>query len=171
MSVLSALCPVHFARENYLGQKYYFLTLCTSQRQPFFVNAGLSTGLIELLRTESSATFFNVLACCLMPDHLQFLAERAEPACDLLHIVKSFKTKSSRQHSRESASPLWQTGFYEHIVRTTESAQSIAWYISLNPVRKGLAVNPKDYPFAGSFCYREMPWSPPWMRIQEEIAG
>jgi hypothetical protein len=79
--------------------------------------------------------------------------------------------KTSRQYSAQSGCVLWQKEFYEHVLRSTESVQSVAWYIWLNPVRKGLAVKPSDYPYLGSFSGIELPtawsflgWSPPWKK-------
>jgi putative transposase len=136
-----------------------------------FLDAKLSAWVLNLLRSESAANSFCVHAYCLMPDHLHFLAEGVEPASDLLHLVKSFKIKSSRQYSRQSERILWQKRFYEHILRATDSLEDVTWYIWLNPVRKGLVAKPDKYPFLGSWTGMEMPstwnapdWCPPWKK-------
>jgi len=104
-----------------------------------------------------------------MPDHLHFLAEGLDPVSDLLHLLKSFKIKSSRKYAARKPRILWQKGFYEHVLRPGENANLVAWYIWLNPVRKRILARAQDYPFSGSFTGMKMPaswaatnWCPPW---------
>jgi hypothetical protein len=47
--------------------------------------------------------------------------------------------------------PLWQKGYYEHVLRNDEATLATAKYILENPVRAGLVAKPRDYEFAGSF--------------------
>ena len=54
-----------------------------------------------------------------------------------------------RQHSTR----LWQTGYYEHVLRAAERTEEIVEYIVANPVRGKLAENPADYPYWGSSVY------------------
>jgi putative transposase len=161
------------SRLNYLGQTLYFVTFCCFRRARIFSDAERCEWLLGLLRSESAANSFNIPAYCLMPDHLHFLAEGTKPSSDLRHFVKSLKIKSSRQYSAQFGRILWQKGFHEHILRSTESVQSVAWYIWLNPVRKGLLAKPHDYPHLGSFTGLELPsawnsldWCPPWKRTR-----
>jgi REP element-mobilizing transposase RayT len=83
--------------------------------------------------------------------------------------MKSLKIKTSRAFWQQYGKSLWQHAYFEHIVRRPEEIQSIAWYIWLNPVRKGIALVPQEYSFAGSFTGLEMPkdwrkcdWKPEW---------
>ena len=164
------------SRSNYLGQAFYFVTFCCFHRTNIFLDAKRCEWLLKLLRSESAANSFNVPAYCLMPDHFHFLAEGTEPSSDLRHFVKSLKIKSSRRYSEQFGCILWQKGFHEHILRSTESVQSIAWYIWLNPARKGLVAKPDDYPHLGSFTGLELPtawdssdWCPPWKKVRKPI--
>jgi putative transposase len=161
----------HLSRFNYVGPNHYFVTLCCCRRQKTFLNEALSERLLELLRSESAANSFRIHAYSLMPDHLHFLAQETEPTSDLLHFVKSFKIKSSRQFSAKFGHVLWQRDFYEHILQYTESVEAVAWYIWLNPVRKGLVKKPEEYQLSGSMTGWKMPsvwskldWQPPWTR-------
>jgi putative transposase len=160
---------IRLASFNYLGLQRYFITLCCFRRQELFSNSERCRHLLELLQTECASRNFGVPAYCLMPDHLHFIAEGLDPASDLLHLLKSFKIKSSRKCATREGLSLWQRGFYEHILRPGENAESVAWYIWLNPVRKGMVSKAQDYPFAGSFTGMKMPaswdahdWRPPW---------
>lgn len=64
---------------------------------------------------------------------------------------------------------LWQKGFYEHLLRPVDSLESVAWYIWLNPVRRGIVCKPEDFEHSGSFTGMKIPTSwqksslqPPW---------
>jgi putative transposase len=158
---------------NYVGHQRYFVTLCCFRRQNIFSDPKHCQDLLALLQSECAARCFRVPAYCLMPDHLHFLAEGLHPASDLLHLLKSFKMKSSRKYSVHKTRILWQKGFYEHILRPNEAVESVAWYIWLNPVRKGMVSNVRDYLFAGSFTGMSLPatwgaadWQPPWKSLE-----
>jgi putative transposase len=106
-----------------------------------------------------------------MPDHFHVLVTGLETACDLLAFIRNFKQITAHEHLAKFAHELWQKKFYDHIVRPRESSASIAAYIWLNPVRKGLCANPRDYPHSGSFVVDwktgtsfVQPWLPNWKK-------
>jgi len=89
------------------------------------------------------------------------------------------KQETAAEFARRGPGPLWQFKFYDHILRRSDSADRVAWYIWANPVRKGLRREPKDYLFGGSFTHigtrmlRGAPsaeWTPPWQRRPPEKA-
>jgi putative transposase len=160
---------IHLPKANYLGEQIYFATLCSFQKRAVFKTSALCSWLLELLASESISNHFSILAYCLMPDHLHFLARGVEVSSDFLHFVKTFKIKTSRNYVSTNGEPLWQRRFFDHVLRPSESVESFAWYIWLNPVRKGLAGSPEAYPFSGSFSGLKMPtawinsrWRPGW---------
>jgi len=158
---------------NYLGFQPYFVTLCCFHRQKIFSDAEECRQVLRLLQSESSARLFAVHAYCAMSDHLHFLAEGTDASSDLLHFIKSFKIKSSRAYATRHPRLLWQTGYFEHILRAGESLEPFACYIWLNPVRKNLVSRPQEYALAGSFSGMKIPaiwsaedWKPPWKRAE-----
>jgi putative transposase len=161
---------IRLAPQSYFGRQHYVVTLCSFRRQTAFLDPAYCQRLLDLLATECASRDFSVPAYCLMPDHLHFLAEGSDPASDLLQLVKSFKIKTSRDYATRESHILWQGGFYEHILRSGENIESVAWYIWLNPVRNRMVSRPQDYRFAGSFTGLKMPgtwnepncWRPPW---------
>ena len=157
------------ARHNYLGQGYYFVTLCCHHRRPIFRNPRRCDWFLEILREKAGAKLFNVLAYCIMPDHCHLLLQGLHPASNLLLFIKTLKIKTSRIYLEQENKQLWQHSFFEHILRHPEEIESVAWYIWLNPVRKGIASFPQQYSFAGSFTGLQMPtewekfdWKPYW---------
>jgi putative transposase len=83
-----------------------------------------------------------------MPDHLHLLLAGEEKS-DLVKTVKTFKQVSSHRFRRGHGRPLWQRGYYDHILRREEDLVVAADYIWGNPVRKGLSETIADYPFSG----------------------
>ena len=49
-----------------------------------------------------------------------------------------------------TGTPLWQEGYYEHVLREDGDPRQVARYILENPIRAGLVANPLDYPYIGS---------------------
>jgi len=41
----------------------------------------------------------------------------------------------------------WQEGFFDHRIRSSESAEEKRQYILMNPVRAGLVARPDDWPY------------------------
>ena len=112
-------------------------------------------------------------AYCVMPDHFHFLAEGIHPTSDLLNLVKSVKLKTSRAFFRKTRHILWQRKFYDHILRRNDDPESVAWYIWMNPVRKGICNSARSYPLSGSFASAIPPitdpppiWCPPWKSLR-----
>jgi REP element-mobilizing transposase RayT len=104
-----------------------------------------------------------------MPNHFHFLGEGLSPSSDLLNFVLTLKLKTSRTYRQRISAPLWQKKFFDHILRENDSPELVAWYIWLNPVRKGLCAQPNAYPFSGALTTaipRLHPststWHPPW---------
>lgn len=160
---------IRLAPANYLGYAACFVTICSFGRAPLFANHALARRILDLLREEAAHHAFDVRAYCFMPDHLHILAQGSSPDSNLLRFVKVFKHRSSFFFKQSTGSSLWQTSFYDHILRRADSLDSVAWYIWSNPVRAGLCSSPHDYPLLGSFTsdWQDAtppphPWTPPW---------
>ena len=49
----------------------------------------------------------------------------------------------------ETARPIWQRGFFDHLLRSVDSYGQKWNYVRENPVRAGLVAKPEDWPYAG----------------------
>ena len=104
---------------------------------------------LALLEEEAHTHGFDIQAYCFMPDHLHLLTNGRHAAADCLTFVKTFKQRSSFAFKQRSQKRLWQDRPYDHILRPDESWEAVAYYIWMNPVRKGLCARPEDWPFSG----------------------
>ena len=98
--------------------------------------------------------------------------------CGVFEFVRRWKGESAFSFRRRYGRELWQRAYYDHILRPKELPGPFAWYIWLNPVRKGLCKEPKDYPWSGSLTMdwkKSTPpteeWIPPWKEKPEIIVG
>jgi putative transposase len=160
---------IRLSRANYLGQRWYFITLCCAHRRKFFTNSKICDWLLNILRANAASHLFAIHAYCLMPDHVHLLVEGLQPESDLMQFIRSIKMKTSTPIETKTGKALWQKKFYDHILRNNDSPESVAWYIWMNPVRANLCRVPEQYPFLGSFTGKwsqtskpATEWLPPW---------
>ena len=158
---------------NYRGHIWFFITICCELRHPVFSDARNAQDLIASLKDTAEKNHFAVHAYCVMPDHFHALVEGMAVDSDLLMFVRNFKQASSREYSKGGGMPLWQKKFYDHILRPKESPEAVAWYIWMNPIRKGLCSRPDQYPYSGSMTKiwgnKVQPhdlWTPSWKTIE-----
>ncbi|MDK2910053.1 MAG: REP-associated tyrosine transposase [Bacteroidales bacterium] len=149
---------------DYRRDGYYFITICTKNRQHFF--GEIANGVMVLNETgqvvqkywyEIPLHFPHVQldAFVVMPDHIHGImilqstfdnrcnnkstnGDDAEPNYysrispkpqSLSTIIRSYKSICTKM----IGVPIWQSGFYEHIIRNEPSLQKIRNYIINNP--------------------------------------
>ncbi|MBZ5539240.1 MAG: transposase [Acidobacteriia bacterium] len=158
-------------REDYRGRRICFVTICCEKRRPVFADLSLGRCTLSYLAESAARRSFSLHSFCLMPDHLHFLAEGMDDACDLVKFIHVFKQRTAFACRRSNSQQLWQTRFYDHILRRAEAIEDVACYIRMNPVRQGLCTDPHLYPLSGSQTIDWMKrslasteWLPPWKR-------
>lgn len=96
---------------------------------------------------------YELHAAVVMPEHVHLLLtplrdEEGWPYT-LPRILKALKGTSARSVNRLAGSggPVWQDESLDHVLRSDESRQEKLEYIRQNPVRRGLADRPEEYPW------------------------
>ena len=103
----------------------------------------------QFLRNTTSHHDWWVSRYVLMPDHLHLFATPGLSAVTLSEWVKALKAVVGNREFK------WQTGFFDHVLRSAES-QSEKWeYVRRNPERAGLVKNADDWSFAGEFDWAQ----------------
>jgi putative transposase len=145
---------------DYRQAGWYFLTICAADRAPLFGHVDRGRMILGPIGELVAATWQSIPehhphvqldASVVMPNHLHGLLFIPEPACGLTEawapptaagglgaLVRSFKsaaTRAVRLAVSAFAGPVWQSGYYEHIVRTDEGVEYVRWYIEQNPAR------------------------------------
>jgi len=145
--------PPRLAGFRYIGLHAYFFTICTFNRHRCFADRGTATITRDHLLRTSADYQFELIAYCLMPDHVHALVEGTTEGADFIRFVSMFKQKSGHSYRQSIGSRLWQESFQEHTLRGDEDVEPIAAYIVGNPIRAGLCEEHRDYPFLGSSRY------------------
>ena len=138
--------------EAYQGQRPYFITICTRDSQKHFSHKELAEYVISRMTGIFNESDIEILAYCLMPDHLHLLVG-SEKQIDIRNVIKDFKQKTGYEARKQFGLDLWQKRFYDHILRKEEGIEEVAKYILENPVRKGMVDDFRDYPYSGSTVF------------------
>src|SRR5689334_12294982 len=103
---------------DYVGPNAYFVTACTFNRVHWFAHAGCARDTSAQLLRTSSDYGFDVVAYCLMPDHLHALVAGNRADADFRRFTAMFKQRSAFAHAAKRKGRSWQEGYLEHIVRS-----------------------------------------------------
>ncbi|HET9856377.1 MAG TPA: transposase, partial [Chthoniobacterales bacterium] len=82
----------------------------------------------------------------IMPDHIHLFVSNHSDGT-LSQWVRLLKRHLSQ--AIENSPPHWQKGFFDHLIRNSESHAEKWEYVWQNPVRAGLVQEPKDWPWQG----------------------
>ena len=138
---------------SYVGYQRYFLTVCTASRHRAFEEEKTALECTDHLQRSSRSHDFAIAAYCFMPDHVHVLVYGTSERSDFRAFALLFKKLTGFYYKRRVGRPLWQPGYYEHVLRNDEVAETVARYILENPIRAGLTRTLAEYPFAGSDLY------------------
>ena len=98
----------------------------------------------------------NVVAWCLMPDHLHAILFGRTDSADVWKAMVAFKQASGFWLGQRRSRIGWQKDFYDHVIRSDESLEEQILYVVNNPVRAGLVARWWDYPHLGGTTVEDM---------------
>ena len=85
----------------------------------------------------------------LMPEHVHLFVALPDDV-RLAPWIKSLKVVLGKALSSEGVkTPHWQQGFFDHVLRGSESYSEKWDYVRQNPVRAGLVEKFEDWPYQG----------------------
>jgi putative transposase len=135
---------------DYSSERAYFTTICTHNKNKTFNDTTLVVQLVDLLKTYEDKLKFKVYVYCFMPDHLHLLINPADSGKSIPSIIGGYKSLSTKIAWKQGIKgKLWQSRYYDHILRKNEDLMDVGTYILNNPVRKSLVGKWEDYPFCG----------------------
>jgi putative transposase len=163
---------IRLPSECYIGHQWYFLTACTQHRVPRLRNSAIVAAHLEQLTERAKEECFDIQAYCFMPDHLHLLVSGKHGTSNCLKFINGFKQRSAYAFKKSTGEKLWQHKPYDHVLRPEERWEAVAYYIWMNPVRKGLCARPENWPYSGSqtmdwkrlLVPPEEFWVPPWKK-------
>ncbi len=132
----------------------YSVTICTRDRAAHFRDVKAGCQVAQCLEEQAQQSGHRLVAYCIMPDHIHILTgpsdrEDAEP---LPRFIQRFKSAAThRLWKLGIAGVVWQSSYYDHVLRKDENLEQVARYILGNPVRKGLVSAVEAYPLSRYF--------------------
>jgi putative transposase len=85
-----------------------------------------------------------------MPDHLHLFVAFDDHRANLSDWMKALKgALSANLHAAKEQSPYWQKGFFDHVLRSSDSYAEKWNYVRENPVRAGLVSRWEEWPYLG----------------------
>ena len=128
------------------ANNYYSVTLCCYGRQPIFKN--FSNGIIAAKALYNLKEKVDTICFVLMPDHLHWIF-RLHPRQSLSHVIKHYKSEVTicirKKIGRKVV--IWQSNYYDHMIRDENDLINQARYIVANPLRANLVKSVGDYSF------------------------
>jgi REP element-mobilizing transposase RayT len=137
-------------RFDYCRSGAYFITFCTAHRAPLL--AEVDAGRLRLavpgqivadawpIVLERHA-HVRLLESAIMPDHVHALLvldpipTPQKSVCRLVGAVKTYSAARINRLRRTPASPVWQPGFHDWIIRSPKTLARVREYIANNPQR------------------------------------
>jgi len=140
---------LHRLERLHLENPVYFITFCTQERMTVLANEQIHSACMGFFAEALKREFF-VGRYILMPDHIHLFVKLPPPAENLSDWVKSLKNYLSKELRKKGVpSPHWQKGFFDHVLRSSESCSKKWLYVVANCVRAGLVKDWTDWPFQG----------------------
>jgi REP element-mobilizing transposase RayT len=134
---------------TYERRPIYFVTACTAERRPLLANELVHEAFLRFVEQAPDRGAW-VGRYVLMPDHLHLFVVIEDDRVRLSEWIRLLKNSISKVlRAEDEPSPHWQKGFFDHIMRGSESYSQKWDYVRANPVRAGLVARPEDWPYAG----------------------
>ena len=133
-------------RRHFQTQDWIFLTIVTGKRRPWLRDAASKNLLINALRALKRRHPYTHLAHVILDDHMHWLLI-ANDGSDLPTLVSYLKRKTlfDRRTAGLCWRGLWQSRYYDHIIRDERDFRRHMDYIHYNPVRHGYVARASQY--------------------------
>lgn len=131
----------------FVDSPVYFVTACTLDRRAI-LDCELVHDAFRIFCLNSPQHGAWVGRYVLMPDHLHlFVILDAISLSNWVKSLKNYLSKTLRSAAQEG--PHWQKGFFDYLLRSSESYSQKWGYVRENPVRAGFVSKPKDWDYTG----------------------
>jgi putative transposase len=127
----------------------YLVTFCTLHRIKCLDNVHVHSSFKEYCIEAGKQGKASVGRYVIMPDHVHLFV-RISIECKLGIWMRGLKRYiSNGVKENGGAEIIWQPGFFDHLLRNSESYSEKANYVLMNPVRAGITEKAEDWPYKG----------------------
>ena len=134
----------------------FFVTVCSYRRKPLLAKNAVNETFVRFSQRAYAEHGIAVGRYVIMPDHIHLFVcgpnnfELGRWMGMLKQCLeKALATMASPAGRRLQKTPIWQRGFFDHVLRNEESYAQKWDYVRDNPVRAGFVDNADAWPFAG----------------------
>ena len=135
----------------------FFVTACTYHRRPLLATEDVHKAFILFSQRAYDEHGIAVGRYVLMPDHIHLFVCGPDDfeLGRWMGMLKQCLEKSiaSPAGRRLQKMPVWQRGFFDHVLRSDDSYAQKWNYVRDNPVRAGLVTSVAAWPYAGELIY------------------
>jgi REP element-mobilizing transposase RayT len=105
---------------------------------------------MQILYDVRAETNFQLLAFCVMPDHLHLIL--VPPPKQLGRIIQLIKGRFARAYNQQEgiAGSVWQSRYHERTLYREQALSNAIEYVHNNPVVARLADRPDQYPWSSA---------------------
>ena len=125
----------------------HYITFSCYRRQPNLASAQARSAFERSLEQTRLRYGFFVTGYVVMPEHVHLLLSEPEDK-PLATALQALKQSVSRQLGLRAAEPFWQARYYDFNVWTEKKRIEKLRYMHRNPVARGLAAKPEDWPWS-----------------------
>ena len=126
----------------------FFVTFCTYERKKLLACDAVHAAFAAFAMQAYSRHNIVVGRYVIMPDHFHLFV-RGPDDFQLGRWIGILKQDIGKQIETSDSTPIWQRGFFDHLLRSNESYAQEGSYVRENPVRAGLVHNADDWPYSG----------------------
>lgn len=131
-------------------QPFYFVTFNTSTRGRLLTHPEIHDAFRVFCWRGHEQHDVAVGRYVLMPDHVHLFVAFPPTGITLSKWIQALRSVLGKELLRIGfQKPHWQEGFFDHLLRSSESYSEKWEYVRMNPVRAGLCRNPEDWPYQG----------------------
>lgn len=155
-------------RRLYVNGYLYFITSVTDSRRPLLVeNIELFWDAIAKSQAKGP---FDLIAWVVLPEHIHVLIDpKGLRISKVLQSIKiSFAKRFVIKHKEPGA--VWQSSFWDHVIRDEDDFRRHLDYIHLNSVKHGYVTNPFDWPHSSIMKFKGL-YSDGWEIKDEHYKG
>jgi putative transposase len=141
-----------FARAVAVGSAHHITQRGVDRQRVFHTDSDRRTYL-GLLTVASAQAHLQVLAYCLMNNHVHLIAVPEEPTSMAVALRSTHGRYAAYLNARRARSGhLWQNRFFSCALGETHLRAALR-YVERNPVRAQLARQPQDYPWSSAAAH------------------
>ncbi|MFL6521687.1 MAG: REP-associated tyrosine transposase [Chthoniobacterales bacterium] len=142
---------LHRLHRIWVEHPIYFITTCTFRRRRILASSNVASILIDEWRAARRRHGWAIGRYVIMPDHVHFFCSAEVDAKPLSQLLQFWKQWTSKRIGLvlNIRGNLWQSEFFDHVLRSEESYSQKWDYVRENPTRAALVAAADDWPWQG----------------------